>query len=122
MNINEKRYEIRQIRVNLLELSDIDLTLETGFKELEVLEKEVVDLLENKYMCPVTPIETMYGERIYEGDCILQTLSLSGNPDVLFYGRVRKHDNIYVIANGTRIVPLVRLDATNKLYYERIVG
>lgn len=120
MNINEWRYKISHMRVNLLSLADTDFILDDKWKELKSLEKEVVDLLENKYLCPVTPIETMYGEKIYEGDCILQTLTTFGSELDVIYGRVRSYDNIYVIDTGSKIVPLVRLDATNRLYYEKV--
>lgn len=119
MNINEWRYKVSQMRVKLMSLSNLDFSLDDKWKELEVLEKEVVDLLENKYMSPVTPIETMYGEKIYEGDCILQTLSMYGEEDVEIYGRVRTYNKIYVIDTGSKIVPLVRLDATNRLYFKK---
>lgn len=115
--INEMRYKASQMRVNLMDLKSKNLVEQAKWEELEKMEEEIIDLLEIDYKRSNTGIKTKYGEFIYDGDSILQTLTVKGEESEEVYGRVSKHGEIFVIDNGWMVVPLTRECALNELYF-----
>lgn len=115
--INEMRYKASQMRVNLMDLKSKNLVDQSKWEELEKMEEEIIDLLEIDYKRSNTGIKTKYGEYIYDGDSILQTLTVKGEESEEVYGRVSKHGEIFVIDNGWLVVPLTRECALNELYF-----
>lgn len=115
--INEMRYKASKMRVNLMDLKSKNLVESAKWEELEKMEEEIIDLLTIDYNRSNTGIKTKYNEFIYEGDSILQTLTVKGEESEEVYGRVSKHGEIFVIDNGWMVVPLTREYAMNELYF-----